>query len=1166
MWHMSHAEASRRRALLCVLAVTIQTLLLAFAAGEPTQAQKASGSEKLRSVADVVVVTDADADVIYVADFSGTIFYLKVARGELGARSYGDFKPLVTTAPEFPKPSGLAYMRGKLVGCDPEANACFEVDLTAVDPASGRAPKPKLIVRSRGLDRPKHVAVSESGELAVVSDTRVHYLVPGGEPKLLAEGLGDIDRLAFDGESLIVLDEQGDGELYAFDLGHSTLPWPLKLTFQRTKLLPAGVRKELPHIKDFALFRGVYYVAGTKALLILMRPQSDLSAEPMVLPVPLAPVGDINRVALSGDRIFVSDEAKGMFLIAPRPIPILVDFPRGTEPAVLTEQAEIIKSLVNRGSVPTRKIIAARHYDSVNDFVRGEVYAVPRDAPELAPSDLVGLSLLICELNGGWDCQKEPSAQGVRVLRRGTKIEEGSEVVIPSAAVRGYFDEKITGSEHESLERFLTGRGIIPLSAQTAPLSPGDIVRINDEQATPRLTGKCALEAWAGGAVTPVSSSPTFFGAEVKISPAEFAKQLGLQDAGRELQRLKVASVAVQYADVKFEKLALSPEDKGKTCLQAMPSSESSVVDRVLSAASASYRFLDRNGKTISVDPKKLTTLGFRGEPDPLAKGRWTVGARLNLGYSAFTFGPSSTQGLPIITYLEPATPTKRVYTQQLTMLVESAKAAGVLEELHGLAANSRTPFYAFSAQDYEIRGEKSAGGAERNAQNLQAALAARDKLRQLIKFPIGIVEDLGNLPIGIVEDVNTVDEYHECFFSDKEWAWGHMPPQPDPNRPKITGFHGTHVAAIIGAKSKLPGLAPTVRLVKINPDQLFTEMKARQKNVHIYNFSIDLSPEEDYTNLIARLKDGELGQHNMLLVVAAGNNMEDYGRAGATPPPPVSWLRSLPHNLIVVGASTSGDPQARSHFTDYSKKYVHIFAPGEDVYSAAGDNSYAPDSGASFAAPQVTAVAALLRSKYAGPWIKAVLIYTANWHPSLKDDVWGGVLNAERAITALSTKPNSIWTKGLPEPEFTVLADEGNFNITIKSGHVNDPNVKSDRAERVRDLKVSFSDVLRVQRLDPVRRNNGQEEGRFRIIYLDGDGTMRIIYNAVIEGSVKCTVSKVIKDGKDEPLTGDACRRLTEKKPGERGEFGLDRIDDYIAKPNPYNLVKFPVVVDAQQ
>ena len=136
------------------------------------------------------------------------------------------------------------------------------------------------------------------------------------------------------------------------------------------------------------------------------------------------------------------------------------------------------------------------------------------------------------------------------------------------------------------------------------------------------------------------------------------------------------------------------------------------------------------------------------------------------------------------------------------------------------------------------------------------------------------------------------------------------------------------------------------------------------------------------------------------LLIVAAGNESYNLDTNDNKLYP---QCFDLP-NMIVVGASTNNNSCAG--YSNYGKKSVDIFAPGNNIYTTNLDGTYESASGTSVAAPLVAGVAALLKSydpTLSAGRIKQVIIETATKEDHLVGKcVSGGILNARNAFECL--------------------------------------------------------------------------------------------------------------------------------------------------------------------
>jgi hypothetical protein len=142
-----------------------------------------------------------------------------------------------------------------------------------------------------------------------------------------------------------------------------------------------------------------------------------------------------------------------------------------------------------------------------------------------------------------------------------------------------------------------------------------------------------------------------------------------------------------------------------------------------------------------------------------------------------------------------------------------------------------------------------------------------------------------------------------------------------------------------------------------------------------------------------------------ILFVCAAGNESADNDE---TPHFPSSY--EVP-NVVSVGALTAAGIVAG--FSNYGKKSVDVFAPGDNILSTLPDNTYGTLSGTSMASPHVAGTAGLIAAAYptATPAeIKARLLGSCDSSSSLSTAcLLQGSISALRALRQDSTPPGRI-------------------------------------------------------------------------------------------------------------------------------------------------------------
>lgn len=208
---------------------------------------------------------------------------------------------------------------------------------------------------------------------------------------------------------------------------------------------------------------------------------------------------------------------------------------------------------------------------------------------------------------------------------------------------------------------------------------------------------------------------------------------------------------------------------------------------------------------------------------------------------------------------------------------------------------------------------------------------------------------------------------------------------------------HGTHVAGIIGAgydnNVGMNGIARDVRIMAIravpdgderDKDVANAIRYAADNGAKIINMSFGkpYSPNSDivFEAIQHATKKG------VLLVHAAGNDDKDIDTQSNFPTN-FNEGEMVSKSWITVGASTVDTEGIKASFSNYGKKHIDVFAPGEQIYSTYPENEYEFQQGTSMAAPVVSGVAALVWSYFpqlTAEQIRQIVVDSGNVHDHL--------------------------------------------------------------------------------------------------------------------------------------------------------------------------------------
>jgi cell wall-associated protease len=194
----------------------------------------------------------------------------------------------------------------------------------------------------------------------------------------------------------------------------------------------------------------------------------------------------------------------------------------------------------------------------------------------------------------------------------------------------------------------------------------------------------------------------------------------------------------------------------------------------------------------------------------------------------------------------------------------------------------------------------------------------------------------------------------------------------------QLINEHSTKVSGIIGACGKnkigISGFSNDIIIMPLHVSasgdehdkDIVTAIRyAVDNGAKVINMSFgkDFSLHKDWIKEAFRYAES----HNVLLVHAVGN---DGINIDTSPFYPNDYnydnKEEVSGNFINVGSINSKYGESMvSYFSNYGKKNVDLFAPGQDIYTTSPENKYDFDSGTSLAAPMVSGTAALIWSYY---------------------------------------------------------------------------------------------------------------------------------------------------------------------------------------------------------
>jgi len=228
---------------------------------------------------------------------------------------------------------------------------------------------------------------------------------------------------------------------------------------------------------------------------------------------------------------------------------------------------------------------------------------------------------------------------------------------------------------------------------------------------------------------------------------------------------------------------------------------------------------------------------------------------------------------------------------------------------------------------------------------------------------------------------------------------------------------HATHVAGTV--VSVFPNVEILPISVTANEEGCWDNIMASHypdNLAHGINYAIDAGVDVINISLGFNNTSSELEAalerayaHNVILVIAAGNDRAKLEGARRKEFPAL-YARDY-SNIINVASSDLNI--SMSSFSNYSSDYVHVFAPGSNIYSSLAGNRFGNMSGTSMAAPVISGVVALVLATNGFSdisYMRERIMRTSRKFEDLSGKVYSsGLVDAYSAITG-QLSLNFVW------------------------------------------------------------------------------------------------------------------------------------------------------------
>lgn len=311
--------------------------------------------------------------------------------------------------------------------------------------------------------------------------------------------------------------------------------------------------------------------------------------------------------------------------------------------------------------------------------------------------------------------------------------------------------------------------------------------------------------------------------------------------------------------------------------------------------------------------------------------------------------------------------------------------------------------------------------------------------------------EDLrGNIWTNVREvPENGVDDDRNGYVDDVH-GWDFVEDDADPSAEgdDDTLMHGTAVAGIIGAMGNngigIAGVTWEVRIMPLRmlgsdgtgsfEDGAEAVKYAVDMGADIINFSLaGTSSNESIARAVRRAYEA-----GVVSVAAVGNEGDNLDETPYYP----ACLRSETADWV-IGVAATDNNDVETDFTNYGRSCADIAAPGSEFYSlsrsAAGEQYIEAWDGTSAAAPVVSGIIALLKSRHPGLSPDDVRTALKLSVDPIRETLTGageigvGRVNAWRALQVAGSLPTANTPRRPGRAPTPVLPDDGDEDVVVK-------------------------------------------------------------------------------------------------------------------------------------